>query len=131
MAIYRKKVITRSSNEPYLIRYTLIKNKWFSIKIHKILLSDDACWHDHPWSFISFILKGGYKEYSDKNPNGKFFKPLSVLWRPAEWKHRLEITQPCWTLIISFKRKRKWGFFTKEGWVEWFNYNQGSNQCDE
>jgi hypothetical protein len=62
---FKRTVITREDNLPYLIRITLISiGKLFSIKLHKIILSDDACIHDHPWSFISFIFKGGYYEWT-------------------------------------------------------------------
>ncbi len=69
-----KKVITRQDNKPYLIRFSfaplrflLGDNNWFqrhlAIKIHHIILDDNACQHDHPWNFSSVILKGGYFEW--------------------------------------------------------------------
>ena len=47
----------------YLIRWSLFTCRWFAIKLHRILLSDDDCMHDHPWSFTSFVLWGGYIEW--------------------------------------------------------------------
>lgn len=63
MKFFKKKVIHRGDNKPYLVRYNLFECELFSIKIHHILLSDDDCQHDHPWSFISVILWGGYTEH--------------------------------------------------------------------
>jgi hypothetical protein len=143
----KKKVITRFDNEPYLIRYTLLTTPWFSVKIHKILQSDDACLHDHPWSFLSIVLKNGYKEYYHHweykdhpdvgNPDytsiltikSKTIKAPAILFRRARWAHRLEIDKPATTLVITFKKQRMWGFFTPIGWVRWFNYKQ-ENQCE-
>lgn len=121
--MFSKKVITRlTSNDekPYLIRYSIFSCKWFAIKIHKILISDDDCLHDHPWAFITFILKGGYVEHTTKG--SKVYGRFSLLYRHLYHKHRLEIHQPAWTLVVTFKKKKSWGFFTKNGWVEWFKY---------
>lgn len=128
--IYKKSVITRLGSDdkaPYLIRLSLINTPWFSLKLHRILLSDDDCMHDHPWTFISFILKGGYVE---QTPAGKkLYGPGSVLYRPAKFIHRLEIYQPAITLVITFKKVREWGFITPKGWIEWFRYTP-SNRCE-
>lgn len=139
----KKKAITRWDNEPYLIRYTLLTLPWFSVKIHKILLSDDYCLHDHPWSFVSIVLKNGYVEHSFgknigyvRHENGvltaacsKRIKAPAILFRRANWAHRLEIDKPAITLVITFKKQRMWGFFTPQGWVKWFKYKQ-ENQCE-
>jgi hypothetical protein len=142
----KKKVITRWDNEPYLIRYTLMTTPWFSIKIHKILLSDDACLHDHPWSFLSIVLKNGYKEYHHRNGHAftsfkndgtytlnetvyKHIKAPAILYRKANWAHRLVVDKPATTLVITFKKTRQWGFFTPSGWIKWYKYKQ-ENQCE-
>jgi hypothetical protein len=146
------KVITREDGTPYLIRTTIFKCRWFQINIHKILISDYDCLHDHPWSFISIILRGGYYErtfwrdakmgeferkwFEENSKFGqvrdavrkKWYRPGSILWRPAEWKHSLEIPKgkTATTLVITFKRRRKWGFWTKKGWVFWKEYKPTS-----
>jgi len=139
--IIKKKIIQREDGKDYMIRYSFPTTSWlpFSIKIHKILLSDDYCLHDHPWKFFSLILKGGYFEYvppinqhkfdvtSNYNGNDmikKWYGPLSFLVRPAHWIHRLEIPKdkPTWTLVMTFKKTKEWGFFTKIGFINWKNY---------
>ncbi len=95
------------------------------------MLSDYDCHHDHPWAFISFILKGGYVEYSESHKNGsKLYGPGSILYRKAEYSHKLEIHQPCWTFVITFKKVREWGFITRKGWVPWRRYAHSSDRCD-
>ena len=154
---YKKKIIYRFDNIPYLIRYTIFTCKWFSIKIHNGLISDDACLHDHPWSFITFIFWRGYTEESYKFPNGRLIIPDQrefeefrlngvnadilkphiikkkysapcILYRPANYTHRLIIDKPVWSFVITFKKKRQWGFWTPKGWAAWFSYKQ-ENQC--
>lgn len=139
------KVITRYDATPYLIRVTLFTCRWFSVKVHRILESDDACLHDHPWAFISFIVSGGYTEYHDKytvinlsefttyhkhTRIKKHYRPGSVLFRAAKYAHRLELDKPATTLVFTFKKVRRWGFFTPAGWVFWRNYKQGENTCE-
>jgi hypothetical protein len=140
MQFFKKKIITRSGphgTEPYLIRYSIFTCSLFAIKLHRILQSDDACLHDHPWAFISFILCGGYVEESphhstigsNKHSWKRLYGPGCILYRPARWAHRLEIFQPATTLVITFKKTRQWGFFTPKGWIEWFKY-QPTEKCE-
>lgn len=126
MKLYKKKVIYRDDNRPYLIRYTLFTCRWFSVKIHNILLSDYDCLHDHPWAFTTLILKGGYVE---NTPGGKqhLYGAGTMLYRPAQFKHSLTIYQPTWTFVVTFKKVREWGFWTRQGWVKWFNYSSDSS----
>lgn len=109
--------------EVYLVRYNLLSTPWFGLKFHKIMLSDSDCMHDHPWSFITFILKGGYwettlKQYEKSNYRFGGFQlpaeqrnqwitwrgPGSVLYRPAAMPHRLDL--PVGTVDLE-TRKRK------------------------
>lgn len=146
MKFFKKKVITREDKKPYLIRYSLFSCRFFSVKIHKILLSDYDCHHDHPWAFISLILRGGYVEHSTRKVKyvpcapfymwevrevkvSRLYGPGSILYRPAEFTHKLEIHQPAWTFVITFKKVREWGFHTPKGWVKWFRYN-ATNKCE-
>jgi hypothetical protein len=150
MRLFYKSIITRDDGKPYLIRYCLIETKWLKICIHKILISDDACLHDHPWNFISFIFKGEYLEYKCDNPKimkdfsafrlhyydmkwipkSKVHTAPALLYRRARVAHRLEIIEPVWTFVIMFRRVREWGFWTKTGWLPWNIYNEKANRCD-
>lgn len=124
----KKSTICREDNVPYLVRYSLFSCKWFAVKIHHILISDYDCLHDHPWSFISLILKGSYIEETPGScnrigNNQREYKAGSLLFRPAKWKHRLVLTKPAWTLVVTFRKQRTWGFWAKKGWVKWTHYN--------
>lgn len=84
--------------------------------------------HDHPWSFISIILKGGYIEHTPKDK--KLYGAGSILYRPTPSIHKLEVFQVTTTLVITFKRIREWGFYTSNGWVQWMSYIRSGQKCD-
>lgn len=144
---FKKTIIPREDNEMYMIRWSLPKKEgWLSkligFKIHKIMASDDLCLHDHPWPFISIILKTGYMEYfldpawksGDMRPYVRkhWIGPGRIIYRPAHYIHRLEINaaKPTWTFVVTFKVSRKWGFWSMAGkWFYWREYNS-VNHCD-
>jgi len=135
-----KEIIYRGDGKEYLIRYTLFWSPWFKIRIHHIKADDDDCLHDHPWDFVSFILKGGYWEHYDPimlaHPPGlavarksKWFGPGKILYRPACWRHKLKLPykKTCWTLVFMFRVKRLWGFWTRNGFIPHYDYD--SKKC--
>ena len=96
--------------EPFMIRYYLLfrkRPKWFpfNILLHKILKSDLGDLHDHYWSYITIILKGGYWE---TNENGTFWRgPGYIGFRKASDRHSLKIPEgkTAWTLLIAGPNK--------------------------
>lgn len=147
-----KKIIYREDGvTPYLIRYRIFGIPGiFSIKVHHILLSDYDCLHDHPWSFITWIIKGGYFETVRKYPTfsqtewfkkeyPEYFKltiphwrpPGTILYRPAKFQHSIQVVPGmcAWSIVIMFRKKRLWGFWTKMGFIPWFNYSS-TMKCD-
>lgn len=147
MRMLQKKVITAVDNDgrdtgPYLIRWALT-TPLFGIKLHHILRSDeDRDLHDHPWSFVSLILWGGYWEHvavcpgldpkdDQRDPfnglpdtNRTWYRPGSIVWRPAPSPHRLELPagRSAWTLVLTGPKNREWGFRTVCGWIPWTEY---------
>jgi hypothetical protein len=107
---------------------------------------DDVGLHDHPWWNISIVLKGGYWElmpqYRPLYPNlaidvmttnfkQLWRRPGSIIFRRATDAHRLELAvqnpafpmvaksgrrRPSWSLFITGRNKRTWGFWCKDGW---------------
>jgi hypothetical protein len=55
---------------------------------------------------------------------GKRVYPGMVLFRRAEHRHRVVLVdgKKAVTLCLMFKRRREWGFFTKQGWQEAMAY---------
>jgi hypothetical protein len=124
-------VLDRQSDKPYLERYYIFlrdrKRFPFNIFLHKFLRSDPDDVHDHPWPYVTIILKGGYYEYI---PN---FSPEGVIightryWRgPGTFRisrsisyHRIELVESieCWTLFIPGPQRREWGFLVDNKWI--------------
>ena len=130
--IGRKRIVMdRQNNEPYLERYYLFlkerKKFPFNIFLHHFLKGDPDDVHDHPWSYATIILKGGYWEWLPQfNNKGQKIGELAV-WRGpghfrlcrAESYHRIELDPDvqCWTLFMPGPQKREWGFLVKNKWV--------------
>lgn len=120
--------------KPYLRRYIIMRNAWFRIFIHELLISDeDAELHDHPWNFMTFLLSGGYVEelpqssarvhYGWAEPDYKTMKihwpRFSLIRHQARDLHRIELEKPTWTLFIAGNKYRKWGFYDPaRGWID-------------
>ena len=42
----------------YLRRWYLFRCRWFSVRLHHIVLPDVDRWpHDHPWPFVAIVLQ--------------------------------------------------------------------------
>lgn len=106
---------------PFLTRYTLARfGRFGKLCLHVFHRSDmgDVA-HDHPWSFVSLILWGGYWEHT---PDGKRRRkiPGMILVRPATWVHWTEnCGKVCISLLWMSDYHREWGFYTPDGWVHW------------
>lgn len=114
-------------NGPYLTVHTLL-NLFFlkrpvSICLHNFHRGDeDPDPHDHPFSFISFLLIGSYREYAEDNTY-ILRKRFSIAYRPATHRHRVQpTTDRCWTLCIKRKALREWGFWHHGTFIFWKDY---------
>jgi hypothetical protein len=91
-------------------RFLVVESKYFSVFIHKLdgPIAPPKC-HDHPWSFVSFILRGGYWESAD-GFTFHFRAPGEVIYRRAEHAHTVKTIPPtvAWTLVITGPIRRKW-----------------------
>ncbi|MGC1549862.1 MAG: hypothetical protein WA777_15175 [Rhodanobacter sp.] len=117
----------------------------FSIRVHRIVSSDDRTFHDHPWNYTTLILRGGYTEvtprwgiiqpymitmaddYDGHDPclyntnNGVRYEAGSVLRRKADNWHFLELNpgEEAWTMFIMGPKRQDWGFLV-DGLVKVF-----------
>lgn len=122
---------------PYVYRwYVVPRNPLLNVYLHKFLRDDeDRALHDHPWWFLSLILKGGYQEIVDieNAPTPGFTRtitrnPLSLAFRPALHRHRVVLHRaienhrrmvPAWTVVVTGRKVREWGFWCPKGFVQW------------
>ncbi len=144
--IYRSKA-DEEAGIPYLTRYFVFpfwgrksdktnddntRSFPYAIYLHRIWRSDnDQFLHDHPWSFITVILGGGYTEEVPHITRG-----LPALSRNVRNRfnakivrstdlHRVRLhgkEEPAWSLMLVGPRVRDWGFQTNDGWVYWKDY---------
>lgn len=137
----------------YLRRWYLIRiPRLFSIRIHHILQPDtDRDPHDHPWPFLSILLKGSYVEKWATREDyligllesiNKMRKEMVYQNYATNWngwtrtikrinvhttKHIHQIIRfkkpgGVWTLFLTGREGRQWGFQTPDGWIPWPEY---------
>lgn len=106
---------------PYLTRLHLIKlPSGRALMLHWIRSPDlQPDMHDHPVSFLSIVLRGGYSEITPTHAN------LIEWWnfKRATDAHRIVAVHPgTITLVFAGPKTREWGFHAPSGWVSWKEY---------
>lgn len=130
----RNRVSIGGEEDPFFVRYRLVKTRWFSLYLHEFHRSDKTtCLHDHPWPFVAVVLRGGYWEEMPTRHGWSeheivvaetrlhWRRPGAILWRSAATAHRVSIdegTRP-WSLVLVGRKSRPWGFWTRAGWIPW------------
>lgn len=118
----------------YMKRLCILTTPWFSIKLHRIFRKDgQRDLHDHPWNFLSIILRGFYRE--DTVDGIKERRWLN--FKRAEDRHSIRYVSrsPVWTLVVTGRRRRRWGFWVKyrepwplglwrERWIDFEEYDK-------
>lgn len=132
--LFLTKEIISKEGVVHFRRYRLLQTPWFAIYIHQILKSDeDLHFHDHPWHFASFILRGGYKELATFPPKWDKVRTTyalegSLVKHNAVDAHKLTLMTPeVWTLVFTSGRARVWGYQTENGWVDFKTYRELKN----
>jgi hypothetical protein len=91
--------------------------------LHQFLESDPLDLHDHPWSYLSIILSGGYWNVT---PDARtWYGPGRILFRRADQRHRVELdphVPTCFTLVLRGPRTREWGYWKNGQWKMWREY---------
>jgi hypothetical protein len=131
----RERYTIGRKGEAYLTRWVLLgkrKAGAWRLFLHCFHRSDfDKALHDHPWSFVSLVLWPGSWEHTWEGV--KWYGPLSLLRRRARWAHRVEIEpgRLVWTLVLSGRYERKWGFWCPRGWTRWEEDMPDTDPCGE
>lgn len=110
----------------YITRLHLVKTPWFALCLHWIHKPDPEPYHhDHPVSFLSVILRGGYTEHRinhlyEGDPTHNWFNFVRAT---AGDRHTITYVKPhTLTLCFMGPKTREWGFHTNTGWVHWKDY---------
>jgi hypothetical protein len=117
------------TDSEYITRLHLVKTPWFSICLHWINRPDPEPYlHDHPVSFLSLILTGGYSE--NRMKDGKTAQIVNHRWfnsvrASLEDRHTIVTVEPnTLTLALMGPKVREWGFHSENGWILWKDYYQ-------
>lgn len=118
----------RLDGKLYLTRLTLLTTPLFGIKLHKIHLPDsDRGLHTHPWSFISFILRGGYVELESKMPQTGSLKIKNINWfsyKNTITAHKIIRVKPkTLTLVLTGPKIKSWGYWNRKHFIDWQDYH--------
>lgn len=125
----------------YLTRWRVVQTPYFSLLLHRFDGPDPrTTLHDHPWPFISFVLRGGYVE--------RRLDPKTMVVDPARFVNRLNIMPvggahaitrllrtPTWTLMVVGRRRRTWGYWEpitksiRQSW-RWTEFDKHANADD-
>jgi hypothetical protein len=116
-----------------------------AVRLHEIVSSDDQrAFHDHPWDFVAVGLRGSYVEevprrvtmgtdglgrsyiaHCPKPGTGdrrRFHAPF-VNRKRATDLHSLTVERgPVWTLFVSGRKQRTWGFAGPNGWTHYRDF---------
>jgi hypothetical protein len=126
----------RRTGADYMHRYYIFlrDRKWFpfNVTLHKIVKSDDPIFHDHPWGYMTIILRGGYYEHVPVfDSRGQKFAeysrwrgPGSIIIRNANEYHWLELDEekPTVSLFFMGRQQRDWGFLKDNKWIQHEEY---------
>jgi hypothetical protein len=135
----------------YLVRLRIVETPWLACYLHSIRRPDSTrALHNHPWGFVSLLLRGGYTEvfapdldaavdyakhplltprkYGSPPPRSWFrhFGPGSVhRIRHGEFHVIADLDRrPIWTLLLVGPRRTGWGFATERGFLDEETYQR-------
>jgi hypothetical protein len=117
---------------PYMTRWVL-NFGLFSLRLHRWNSGDDdRHYHDHPWDFLVFVLKGWY--WNETRLGWETMGAFTVRFRRAEHRHAVlkpDDEPPCWTFLICGPKRRKWGFWIGEKFKKANKYffENGKHPC--
>jgi hypothetical protein len=76
--------------------------------------------HNHPWHFVSLVVRGGYIErrlHPHTMAVDGHHRVRRVNWLRMHQAHSIHtlLRVPTWTLVLVGKKRRKWGFLEPDG----------------
>lgn len=136
--------LRRSDGAVYLDRRGVVRERLGRILLHRMDAPDPGVdLHDHPWTFVSIVLWGGYTEQralcreapllaqtAECYPTCR--RGVEVERRPGSIKvMRLDECHTIirlhrrrsWTLVIGGPRRRSWGFYLPTGYMSEAEYD--------
>lgn len=111
----------------YITRLHVIKTPWFAVCLHWLNSPDPEPYlHDHPVSFLSFILRGEYWERREVNGRLEYVRRrwFNLVRATLYDRHTIVKVAPgTLTLVFMGPKTREWGFHNVNGeWTYWKDY---------
>lgn len=116
----------------YITRLFLAHTPWGGVMVHFINGPDpEPDPHNHPVTFLSLILRGGYIEKRVEFPlpgiKAEWFRRVKWFNFVRAGKHIHSITH-VWPVTITLAfygpKRLTWSFFTPDGQIPWKTYNE-------
>lgn len=105
----------------YLTRWRVIQTPLGGLYVHRFTGPDPRLTlHDHPWSFLSIVLRGGYVERR-LDPETMQVNEVHTVrrWNRIRASEAHSIVRllrvPTWTLMLVGRRVRTWGYLEPVG----------------
>lgn len=132
---------TGEDKDIYLMRYYVIRSRFFNVFIHQFLRPDRDDLHDHPWNFLAYLVDGSYDEYKWNDETKQVDKTVrhnnihcrnwgdatlsrlkqnSLIFRRATDQHKVVVANTYkeaqknyapLTICVTGRTKREWGFW--------------------
>jgi len=109
----------------YLTRWRILQTPWASLYLHRIDTPDSRpTLHDHPWSFIAFVLRGGYVErrldpLKMQVNEHRVVRRINIMRRGDYHAIMRLLGKPTWTLLLVGSRRRTWGYLEPTAGDSW------------
>jgi hypothetical protein len=112
---------TDNAESLYLTRWRLIQTPLGGVYLHRFTRPDASpIFHDHPWSFLALVLRGGYVE---KRRNPMTGHTTTHTHKAAHF-NRMQLVDahyvasllrvPTWTIVLVGPHRRKWGYWEQQ-----------------
>lgn len=100
---------SESSTSPTMERLALLDSRPLGVYLHRFARGAKIQGHDHPWDFVTVVLRGGY---SEARPGAACWRALGrASFRRASEVHSLRVgPRGCLTLCIRGPRRRGWSW---------------------
>lgn len=132
-AVWQRMTIPCLDGTDYLVRLRVVQTPWFGVYLHDIHKDDgDRAPHNHPWSFLSVVVRGQYTERVYEDPISKpgdylvqTHRARSMHGMGRKSAHRIVDASPgLKTLIFTGPRQASWGFFVDGEHIDWSDYER-------
>jgi len=115
----------------YLWRLRLVQTPWFGIYLHRFDTPDSRpTLHDHPWPFLSLLIRGSYSEVTDYRKPPHHVRCLNVKGKRS-LHYISELHRPVvWSLVLVGRRSREWGYLDPDGTWTRFDLHPHAEEFD-